>query len=373
MKNVLNAVGAKLKSMLAFILLLIKRIILGILVGIKKLVFGVLSNRLVIALACSSISFVLGSRLLETGHIGHEKKGTTVFISGPCAMFHSKMPKRPDLAEDEVKVTGEDADSLIGVIRSTREVVECKKSLVAVDHKLLISLFRPDVTIPAMSAAPNEIKEPEWKSLNKKMLVMSGTCVGADGKTLPAFTDEKIDVTNVESAKDDPQLFIISGIKRSDKIAIACTSSMVKYSADNEAVAHVATEEAKPLPLNYVGQKLLITGLCYPDLEVRKKTHASRSKIAFYKLSDDLVSITKQALDSSGNIKQVMGVAIQYHSDPIICDQTDSPFTFRVYDSESTRLEPVDHGQDKTATVPEQSAVPVDNAVQNNQNSPVNN
>ena len=293
-----------------------------------------------------AVMFVVGARLHETGRLdgvwGKDLKGATVKISGPCTV--GDKPRLPTLAEDEVIVTMIENDMLLGVVRKTRELVTCKLS--ETSRSLLPftwDLLKAPQAIPELTL-PNEVvdKVPDYKSLEKKTLLMSGVCESLEGKLLPGFTDEKIDVTSVEPNKEDPSKFILLGVKKTDQNLIRCQSSNIKYEEFREVAKNKdaidASEKVTDGGSSFVGETLVVTGTCFPD----ERTKVNKAKrYLFYKLANTKLQVLEETLDSSGKLKKFTATALagEFLGNAIVCDKARFPFIYQVFDPESTKLE----------------------------------
>ena len=306
-----------------------------------------------------------GARVHETGYLagffGKTLKGATVTLSGPCKV--NGISRIPALAEDEVKITGEEGGIITGVVRKTREIVICEQKSVSIDKLPLLSNLKKSPTeIPELTAMKVEVKDPEWKKLVQKTLVMSGQCLSVTGKELPAFTDEKVDVTNVEAAKDQKEgssedAFIITGIKKSDKIAITCSSTSVKYALffeKQESVAAQPEVQVIEKPHSFIGETILVTSTCFPDPRLPK--HKVDKKVAFYPLVNSPVQITEENIDANGKLKKIAGAALQF-GQMIVCDGNKFPLTYKPYDADTMKLQQM-HPTDKGMESDEAPAVP---------------
>ena len=323
----------------------IKKIV-GAVVGVVVLVKTILFSRLTVLFFGVVLGFFFGARFNEVGALegvfGKSLKGATVFLSGPCKV--NGVPRVPALAEDEVKITGSDGGMLTGVVRKTREVVTCDLKITAVDKIPVLSNWKKAPSqIPELEAMKVEVKEPEWKKLIQKTVVMSGSCFSTTGKELPAFTDEKVDVTDVKQDKEDVNMFIISGIKKADKIAVNCRNTSVKYSIFEDK-AEVAPPAEEPKIHSFKGEKILVTGKCFPDPRTPK--YAGQSRVAYYPLINALVQVNEEKLDSSGALKRIV-VAVLSKVDEnkraifAVCDMDKIPFTYKPYDGDSMKLAPI--------------------------------
>jgi hypothetical protein len=345
------------------LLMIVKSIVYQLFLGVKN----VLLHPLIVAILSVSITFFFTARLNEVGALagffGKTLKGATVYLSGPCLV--DGKPKVPALAEDEVKITAEDEvkHSIMGVIRKTREVVECDTTKVAIDKIPPLSNFKkspvqiPELPLVVANVEPE--KEPEWKKLLQKTLLMSGICVGSDGHTLPAFLDEKVEVTNVTPVKDSADQFVISGIKKKDSLAISCQNTAVQWAIINNrssspetAVAAAAAPAEPEKPKTYIGSILLVTSTCFPDPRIPK--HSTLRKVAFYPYVNEKIQVTEESIDKTGKLRSFSGAALDSGA-LVVCDDKRFPIYYRDYDPETMKLVPIKPGsmkfesQDSTA------------------------
>jgi hypothetical protein len=313
----------------------------------------------VIAAVAASLGFFMGARMHELGFLaqkfGGSLKGATVSISGSCDV--NGRPRLPALAEDEVKITRvyslDGASRIGGVIRKTRELIDCEQSKIAVDTLPLLSkMFSSPVAIPDISPSSLVAKDPEWKKLDQQTLLVSGVCRNAEGKQQDPFTDEQVEVTNVEASKSNLDGFTIKGIKRSDKQAIVCDNTDIRFSfyVKDKKAAVVAEAPAEPTkPKSYIGDTVLVTGICFPDSKIPK--FKQRAKVAFYKLFNSKVKVTAEVLDENGKLKKISGAKAPDESSGMAmveCDSTRFSLTIEPYDPDMTKLS----NPTKATTVP---------------------
>lgn len=317
---------------------------------LSKLLKFVLFNPIVVGL----FMFAVGARLHETGHLagfmGKEFKGTTVLITGTCKNSKGKT-RLPALGNDYVTITGESEKTLKGVLRKTREVLECEKediTFTAMPYELLVDIFKAPPKFPDMPPVQEKETPPEFLNLAKKTLIISGTCSTQMGDKLSPFTDEEVDVTDIQADGEDN--FKLYGIKRSDKQAIRCLSTAIKYDlksayAQSEGRARGTMEDEKE---SVIGKILMVSGTCVPD----KRTLSQRtSKFAFYKFANSKVQVLEESYDENNQLKKFSGMALDeaYRGDSVVCDKTKWPFIYQVYDSEKHTLD-----EGKSEAVPKQ-------------------
>ena len=294
-----------------------------------------------------AIGFLIGGRMHETGHLagmlGKDFKGSTVFLSGVCSTDGE--PRLPAFAEDEVKVTSIDGEKLLGVVRLTREHIECKLSDIAIDKlPLLSNLAKSPAVIPELKQQEKEVKQrPAFKDLEKKTIILSGSCVSDKNEAIPPFTDEKVDVTSADQSQENKELFVLTGIKKSDKQVVRCLSNAIKYEMfvpetpkQQEEAAKVAEEKNK----SQVGEIILITGSCFPD-ERTNLNKKSKSR-ALYKLANTRVEVLEDKVDpTTGRLSYVAGTVLDdpYKTEQIVCDRSKIPFGVKDYDPEGMKLD----------------------------------
>lgn len=330
---------------------------------VLKMISKILRLLLWNPITIGAVMFLIGARMHETGQLaGHFKKdlrGATIRLSGNCSV--DGKVRVPALAEDQVKITYIDGEKLQAVVRQTREIVECKLSEVALDTLPLLAYMGKDMKeIPELTMPVKEAKAtPDYKKLEKKTLVMSGSCVDFQDKVLPAFTDEKVDVTAVEGIKGSEDQFVLSGIKKSDQVAIKCLSSAIKYA---EYIVTAKTDGMETNNLggsqqkSYVGEILVITGTCFPD--ERTKVNKQK-KYLFYKLANSKIQILEHDLSKDGNINRLVGTVLdqEFRGDAVYCDKAKFPFIYKEFDEDSMNLEKGASAESEMAPAP----APVEN------------
>jgi hypothetical protein len=276
--------------------------------------------------------FVIGARMHELGALagvfGKSLKGATVTISGNCLV--NSEPRNPALAEDEVIVTSVDDTTLFGVVRKTREKIECKKSDIAIETLPLLSSFtKTPVAVPEITMGEVRNKIPSYKLLENKILLASGTCRSQlDNKEIPSFTDERLDVTSVEASKDNPEVFFINAIRRSDKLAVSCSSKSIRYTITDGS--EPITRETPKVPVTFVGKTVYVTSKCVPDPAVRRPKGKDGRNVLFYRLVNIEVQVLQEEL-SNDKLMAFRGSIVDPKSEgfgqSIVCNQKDFPFT----------------------------------------------
>lgn len=248
--------------------------------------------------------FLLGSRYFETGNSAN-LKGATVTMSGVCTLLATGEERQPSLIEDEVKINSvsDGGKTILATIRKTREEILCDTSKVSFSSLPLLSKWGiTPVAPPELTAAvATKRQDPFWKLLEKKTLVISGSCRGPDGKELPNFVDEKVEVTSTSHAADSTEsdMFTIIGIKRSDSQSIICNSKLISYRLFDPATEPKEVV-LKDVPIDYVGKIVTIDSLCVPDpkyLKERKIDPKTKKPIGRIPKTFSLLNTPVQVLD----------------------------------------------------------------------------
>lgn len=300
--------------------------------------------------------FFIGARMHELGHLegvlGKDLKGSSVMVSGPCQVGEDE--RIPALAEDEVKVTSIQDGMLVGVVRRTREVVTCDLAKIAIDKlPLLSNIGKTPAEIPELKEMTRISKEvAPYKMLENKVLLISGSCRNQlDAKELPPFTDEKVDVTSVEASKENNQIFLISGIRRSDKVALVCSSKAIKYSL-TDGSEPVAVEPIK-VPVSFKGKIITVTSRCVPDPRIVPAPRGSDGrKMAFFRLVNSPVQVIEETIKNDRLVK-FTGTIVDKKIDKAaygqmtVCDESVYPMTYELYDSEDVNLDQINEENKK--------------------------
>ena len=290
------------------------------------------------------LGFLYGARMHELGYLkgffGKSLKGSALKVSGRCLVDGE--PRDPALAEDLVKITADESDKIFGVILQTREEVECSKDRISIDLlPLLKDFFKPAAQIPEIKMAEHRKKSSPLKLLENKILLISGTCKNQlDGKELPPFTDEKMDVTSVELSKDSESANIL-GIRRSDKLALLCSSHSIRYSIW-DGTDPITVEKPKE-KLTFIGKNIYVTGNCPPDprLPVAPKLKDGR-KMIFIGLQNVPVQVLEETFEDD-HLVRFMGSVSDPKSEAfnvkIACDSKKFPFSYKAETSEEIKLD----------------------------------
>lgn len=304
---------------------------------LKKIIFYIFFNPIVMV----SLGFVVGARMYEAGFLGIQ--GTTVWISGVCETREGAV--RGDLAQDQMIVSSvnesENTTTIEGMIRKTRENIICDLSKSTIDRLgPLDQMMKPKIAIPEIKKLDvrSIVKEDYSKYMNKKLL-MSGLCRDDMNKKLAPFRDMVVDVTNVKKSELDPSIYYFTGIREDNK-AVVCNIKDVTY-AITEGKEEVVTEKK----VSYIGKKVFVTGLCFPDSAVYEKI-GKKPDVPYYdmqklpvEVTEDKYSKTKgkivalrgSILDNKTTVV-VKGKTVPIFGHKIICDDSDSPLNVSLED-----------------------------------------
>lgn len=316
----------------------------------KGTLFVNLVKRFIVAIAVIAAfagGLFIGARMHELGHLESIKglKGATVTVSGPCLV--EGVTRVPSLAEDEVKVTSVENGRLSGVVRLTREVVDCEISKIAIDKlPLLSNIGKSPAVVPEIKEMERRSADiPQYKLLENKVLLVSGTCAHQlDKKEIPPFTDEKIDVTSVEVSKENPAVFSIAGIRRSDKVALVCSSRAIKYRITDSSEP-IAIEPEK-LPTTFIKKIITVTSKCVPDSRLPVPRGPDGRKVAFFRLVNSPVQVLEEVIVNDRLVK-FTGTIVDKKiaaafGQMVVCDASVFPMTYAPLDEEDTMLDRVD-------------------------------
>lgn len=309
---------------------------------------------LLIILGIFLLGFAIGARMFETGRVqdysNKNLKGVTVYVTGVCLM--NGEVRSPALAEDEVTINAVEDEKVLGVIRLTRESIECDLNKVSISKLPLFSKWgTTPAQIPALTAAKVETKvDAFYKNFENKILVISGSCKTSDGKDLAPFIDEKVDVTLADAAKDNPSVFILSGIKRSDRQAVICNSRAITYRLYDSSRDDRQIVQEKPK--DYTGKIVVVDSRCLPDqkyqpeLKVDPKTKQLIGKRPkFYNLLNSPVQISSYKVNDKDQLVYLEGKIVDRRPSAkaafghkIICDSKVDSLVVKEFDVVETSL-----------------------------------
>lgn len=307
--------------------------------------------------------FAIGARFFETGNLPASKlRGGTFFATGECQS--PRTHRNVTLAEDELKISYSDELKFMGVIRRTKDLVECERGRILLDPLPPLANFmtRPTKIPETLTLASNEI-DAEVSAVLHKRLLASGTCSNQEGKPQSPFMDEQIEVI---SATSEEGLIKISVIRRSDKAALECTSKTLKYrvltdaeieATDRSKTAFHDNKQKIEIPIEketFVDKVVLITSTCFPDPRVPKTQRTS--KVVFYNLINSKVQVTEEEREPASNrLVKLFGVALDNKGDRVFCDEAKFHISARELDSDSIKTETLSADAPKVETIERES------------------
>lgn len=309
---------------------IIARIIGCTILTLKEIVFLLLFNPIVVAIV---VALIFG-RMYDFGIL--MKRGSNVRITGQCEMKNGVA--RGDLVQDVAVIASSNKEFVTAVLVSTRDWVKCEHSKAAIDpYGSAKDIFRLNVNIPApLDLVKHEevvVIDDFYEKFLKKDVTITGDCVDKQGKSIPPFTDQVASITQVKKSKEDPSLHIISGILKHEGKLFNCLSTNVgklelyKEPVKQEAKFEVKTE--KPIIKSYVGETLIVSGVCFPNSDVYGPLIADGKKPTSYRshynLTDNPVKVIKASVNQeTGKVESFYGAIItpnqELNGAKIICN-----------------------------------------------------
>jgi hypothetical protein len=283
-----------------------------------------------------ALGFLVGARVFETGN-GASLKGASARVSGPCRIDGEV--RKPALAEDEVKIVSISGDKMIGVIRATREAVECDMSTTAIDAlPLLRDLSRSPAEIPLIKPFEAVRADQELADLKKRSLRVSGTCQDSAGQDMPPLIDQAVEVISAARQESDKAVIEIQGILKKSKSSVTCLTKNIRYSIiDGSGELAPGQPQMAQAKRDLVNEVILITSTCFPD---KRLPATKKSKVLFYPLINAKLQVTQTAFDEEGKLSYVSGAIIE-NGAMVECDNAKYPITWRLYDPSSMKLEAI--------------------------------
>lgn len=282
------------------------------------------------------LGFIVGGRLYEYGFFS--LKGASVLVSGQCKTAQGVM--RGDLVQDQIVVSSDSDVSLSGVLRKTREHITCLKKDVAIDKIGSVSdLFKSKIiAVPEIQKAV-EVKNdtPDWMSYIGKEWSATGMCRDAKGVVLDPFKDRGITITNVRPSAEDKNTFYIYGI-RDDKIAVVCDKKDISLqpmspNSKKDDLNAVPKQEIA----SYIGQKIYVTSVCFPDARAYKMAGEVPPMKAFNLVKTPVEVIeekvdpeTNKLIKFAGNVldRSETKSGIKLFGAKIVCDHASYPINY---------------------------------------------
>jgi hypothetical protein len=339
----------KLRKLLNSALALPLRLLKAVVEILYKVLKSILTSPLFLMLLFvvgGGFGFAIGARMFETGwaqNLGVDLKGQNVKLSGPCRVDGEI--RKPALAEDEVKIVSVEKNKITGIIRATRETVECDAETTAIDRlPLLHDLANSPVQIPEIKVSEVNHADNEVAELKKRTIRASGTCELKDGAQTDSFMDQDIEVISAERSETDKTIINISGIMKNSKSAVKCNTRNIRYNILDGAT--VVVKGSAPAVLdnkNIVGELILITSNCFPD---HRLPPSKRNKTIYYPLIDARMKVVEATFNDVGALAYVAGAVIE-NGALVECDTSRYPISWKPYD-DRIKLTPIKGGVETT-------------------------
>lgn len=329
----------KLNKLLKDIKALPLKILVGSARGLVKVIKPIMqSSAFMVAMAFVLIAFgfAVGARMFETGRASSfsSLKGSNVKLSGACRT--DGQVRKPSLAEDEVKIVSINSKTIVGVIRATRETVECDLETTAIDVLPLLKDFaKTPREIPEIKPFEINQVDTELISLKGKTIRASGICDIKSGGQTEAFIDQDIEVINVGRSETDSSLLLIAGIMKKTKVSVNCDSHGIKY---NILATTIGNSEGLPVEVkkDIVGETILVTSNCFPD---HRLPPSKKNKSVYYPLIDARVKVVQATFDDAGKLAYLAGAVIE-NGALVECDTSRYPINWKHYD-DRIKLAPI--------------------------------
>lgn len=107
--------------------------------------------------------------------------------------------------------------------------------------------------------------------------------------------------------KKNEESFVLTGIKKSNKQYVKCLSNAIKYEIFVPVAVKVAadgsTMDDNSQRQSYIGEMLLITGNCYPD--VRTRVNKVKGYL-FYKLANTRVQVLEEEFGKDDKLNRII-------------------------------------------------------------------
>jgi len=303
----------------------------------KKILVLVFLNRVLLFI----VGFLIGARVFEASIIS--MKGTTVWVTGVC-MTSDSYPRA--LAEDQVIVASVKDSVVSAMIRSTRENIVCDTDKVAIDiFGPLSEMNKPLVKVPKIKKLDlAKYKKVNHKQYENKKVMISGVCYDAANTLLEPYIEKIMHVSSIQETKLDPSIFYLRGVVEEDekRIPIKCSSQDVTFGIVSSSMMASGKKEEKEYDVektkkDYVGKKVVVTGICFPDMNVYKKIGQEPPQ-KFYNFQKAPIEITVNKFDDKGEVELIAGSSLDQKTyqlkgkkystfgHKIICRKKDYPF-----------------------------------------------
>lgn len=291
------------------------------------------------------LGFIVGGRLYEYGFFS--LKGASVNVTGSCKS--DKGIQRGDLMQDQVVISAETDVSISGVLRKTREHITCLRKDVAIDKIGSVSdLFKSKIiTAPDLQKMVEQKEEaPDWTQYIGKEWSATGMCRDGKGQALDPFKDRGITITNIKPSAEDKSTYYVYGI-RDDKIAVVCDKKDLSLQPMGKKVAEIKTPE-KVEPISFIGKKIYVTSVCFPDARAYKMAGETPPMKAFNLVKTPVEVIEESVDQESGKLMKFAGnvldhtvtaTGLKMFGAKIICSQESYPINYTDSNDQSVEIE----------------------------------
>lgn len=342
-QNLIEQILIYVRALPKKVLMLPVVLLIGFVSLLKKAMGNKIFNLVLLALGFLS-GIAIGARIFDTGWaakvLGINLKGATVKVTGPCRSGGEL--RKPGLAEDDVKITFIDDKKLVGMLRATRETIECDLENTAYD---VIPPFKNLLTSPAQipEVKPFEFVQDDRELEDLKRISrirVRGICQDSQGTKLPVFDGESINVLGAERSSEDKRYIRISGYSTKSKQSVVCSTDSIKWFAvdgNGEEVKVGTAVVQAPQKKDLVGEVILITSTCFPD---KRLPTTKISKQVFYPVLNARMQVTQNSFDEDNKLSFVSGVLVD-NGAMVECDTNKYPISWKPFDPNGTKLQPI--------------------------------
>jgi hypothetical protein len=291
------------------------------------------------------LGFIVGGRMYEYGFFS--LKGANVTVTGSC--HNDKNVQRGDLMQDQVVISSETDVSIAGVLRKTREHITCLKKDVAIDKIGSISdLFKSKIIVAPdlQKMVEQKAEAPDWTQYIGKEWSATGMCRDGKGAVLDPFKDRGITITNIKPSAEDNTTYYVYGI-RDDKIAVVCDKKDLSLQPMGKKIAEVKTQE-KAEPISFIGKKIYVTSVCFPDARAYKMAGETPPMKAFNLVKTPVEVIEESVDQDSGKLVKFAGnvldhtvtaTGLKMFGAKIVCNQESYPINYTDSSDQSVEIE----------------------------------
>lgn len=326
---------------------------------INKILLSIFLNPIVVGVV---VSVVFG-RLYDFGYLG--LKGANVRVSGKCLTKHGIY--RDDLVGDQVKVATINNKEMTGVLIETREWVKCDLLQDATINRIgsIIEVYnfkkKTIASAPKLERVEVSIEqENKYAKYLKKEVLFSAKCRDDQGRLMKPLINKVGSITEIKKSKSDPKIAVITALLSEEAQAVHCLSNdigkMVEYVPSPKKKTPLTKKELPKIKKSYIGKKLLVTGKCFPNMEVYgsivKDGKYPRSFRTHYNLTDNVVKVIKEDVDEDNTIRFIYGALLgrpgekaDWVGAKIICENESGDILFQEFDESTITFTEEDKGK----------------------------